>query len=58
METNRFFSLLLIALTLTLSSCDIIGGIFKAGAWTGIIGLLLGVALVIWLVSRLFGGRR
>lgn len=59
MQTNRFFSTaILLVLALTMSSCDIIGGIFKAGAWTGIIGLILGVALVIWLISKLFGRGR
>ncbi len=56
MQTNRFFSsAILLVLALTMSSCDIIGGIFEAGAWTGIIGLFLGIALVIWLISKLFG---
>lgn len=50
-------SMLFVLLT-TLSSCDAIGTIFKAGAWTGIIGVVLVVGLAIWLFSKLFGGRR
>ncbi len=44
-------------LTLCLSSCAVIGDAFKAGAWTGIIGVIVVIAIVIWLVSKLFGGR-
>lgn len=59
MQTNRLFSsAILLVLVLTMSSCDVIGGIFEAGAWTGIIGLVLGVALVIWLISKVFGRGR
>ena len=37
-----------------LSGCEIIGGIFKAGVWTGTILVVLIVAIVIWVVSKLF----
>lgn len=40
-------------LTLTLSSCEIVGGIFKAGIWTGLIGLVLVIVLVFWIFSRM-----
>jgi hypothetical protein len=38
--------------TLTLTSCEAIGGIFKAGIWTGVIGIALVVFLVLYLISR------
>ena len=38
----------------TLSGCELIGGIFKAGVWTGTILVVLIVAIVIWVVSKLF----
>ena len=41
-----------LALLFTLSSCAAIGGIFKAGIWTGIIIVVLVVVLILWLVSR------
>ena len=55
----RLLSMAFVALfcTLSLSSCDAIGSIFKAGAYTGIIGVVLVVVLAIWLFSRLFGRR-
>lgn len=37
-----------------LSGCEVIGGIFKAGVWTGTILVVLIVAIVIWVVSKLF----
>jgi hypothetical protein len=54
----RFFPSALVAvfLTLFLTSCAAIGDIFKAGAYTGIIGVIVVLAIVIWLVSKLFGG--
>jgi hypothetical protein len=39
------------------SSCEVIGGIFKAGVWVGVLVVVGIIALVIWLISRL-GGRK
>ena len=36
----------------SLSSCEVIGGIFKAGVWTGLILVAIVVALVIFLITR------
>ena len=41
----------------TLSSCDLVEGIFKAGVWSGVIIVVVILALVIWLISKVFGGR-
>jgi predicted lysophospholipase L1 biosynthesis ABC-type transport system permease subunit len=41
-----------IALAMTVSSCEVIGGIFKAGFWTAIILIVLVVGLILWLVGR------
>lgn len=56
----RFLPMVLVAflLTFSLSSCAAVGDIFAAGAWTGIVGLVIGVVLVIWLISKFLGGRR
>jgi hypothetical protein len=35
-----------------LSSCQVVGGIFKAGVWTGIIAVAFVVFLIIFLISR------
>jgi hypothetical protein len=56
----RFFPITVVALfmTLFLTSCDVIGGIFKGGVYTGVILVVVGIGVVIWLVSKLFGGGR
>lgn len=54
MTTFRFPLLLttLVAFSLLLSSCDAIGTIFKAGAWVGIVGVVLLVGLVMFVINR------
>ncbi|MBC7743865.1 MAG: hypothetical protein H7096_02045 [Flavobacterium sp.] len=39
-----------------LSSCELVGDIFQAGAYTAVIVIVIVVALVIWLISK-FRGR-
>lgn len=55
---KRYTPLALIALLCTtLASCELVEGVFKAGMWTGIIVVVIILALVIWLISKVFGGR-
>jgi cytosine/uracil/thiamine/allantoin permease len=56
---KRFSPVYLFALLFlsSLSSCRLVEGIFKAGMYTGIIVVVLVVALVIWLLRKI-GGRR
>lgn len=42
---------LLMTLSL-LSSCEVIGGIFKAGVWVGVIVVVAVIALILWLIGR------
>lgn len=44
--------LLLLILTLTLSSCELIGDIFQAGFWTAIVLVVLVIGLIIWILNR------
>jgi cytosine/uracil/thiamine/allantoin permease len=46
------------SLLVLVSSCAAIEGIFKAGVWSGILLVVVVVAIVIWLVSKLFGGSK
>ncbi|GAB3493801.1 hypothetical protein GCM10027341_09520 [Spirosoma knui] len=57
---SRFFPMAFVAvfMTLFLTSCEVIGDIFKTGVWTGVILVVVGIGVVLWLVSRLFGGGR
>ena len=51
-------NLLLIALVvMTMSSCAVIGGIFKAGAIVGIIAVVVVIAIIIWVISLFRGGK-
>ena len=55
---KRHIPLALVALlATTLSSCELIGGIFKAGVWSGVIIVVVVLALIIWLISKVFGGK-
>lgn len=57
MNIKRYFPLAFVALIMTtLSSCSLIEGIFKAGVWSGVIIVVVVLALIIWLVSKIFGG--
>ena len=55
MELASISSIFLFLLVF-MSSCSAIGDIFKAGAWYGALLVIGGIALVIWLVAKLFGG--
>jgi len=37
-----------------LSGCEIIGGIFKAGVWSGVLLVVAIVAVVIFLLAKVF----
>lgn len=55
MKKIHFLPLLLILLSL--SSCELIGDIFKAGVWAGVLLVVGIVTLVIFLLAKMFGGR-
>jgi hypothetical protein len=51
MTKNSLFAILLITVTM-LTSCEAIGGIFKAGMWVGVIVVVAVIALVLWLIGK------
>ena len=53
---NSASYLIIFLLTLTLTSCEVIGGIFKGGMWTGAIMVFLVSGVVIFGIAKLFGG--
>lgn len=57
-KLQRAYPVVLLFLLSTLSSCDLIVGIFKGGMYFGIILVVVVVALVIWLLSRIGRGGR
>jgi hypothetical protein len=44
--------LLAAALVLLLGGCDLIGGIFKAGMWVGVLGVVAVVVIIGLIMSR------
>ncbi|WP_200837001.1 hypothetical protein [Dyadobacter sp. 3J3] len=45
-------------LVIGLTSCEVIGGVFKGGMWTGAILVIAVIGLVIWLFTKLLGGNK
>ncbi|WP_173664829.1 hypothetical protein [Solirubrum puertoriconensis] len=45
--------LVLCLLLLPLTGCELVGDIFKAGAYTGIIVVVLLIILVLWVLRRI-----
>lgn len=41
-----------------MTSCEVIGGIFKAGVWVGVLGVGVVIVLIIWIIMKMAGGRR
>ncbi|GAB3339217.1 hypothetical protein GCM10027299_51990 [Larkinella ripae] len=57
--THFLYSLsIALFLLVGMTSCELVGDIFKAGAWTGGLLVIGVIVLVIWGFARLFGGRR
>lgn len=53
---KKYSILAILALVVTtLSSCELIEGIFKAGVWSGVILVVVILALIIWLIAKIFG---
>lgn len=52
---NKQSTLLLCAvvMVLSLSSCEIAGGIFKAGFYSAIIAVVLVIIIIVWLVRKM-----
>ncbi|MEA2658208.1 MAG: hypothetical protein QOF64_793 [Candidatus Binatota bacterium] len=44
--------LAILAFATALSGCEIVGDIFKAGVWVGVLLVIGVIGLIIWLVSK------
>ena len=53
---NKIGIFLVAIFLLTLSSCEVIGGIFKAGVGVGIFMVVAVVAVVIFIIAKVAGG--
>ena len=54
MKRFNFFqiAIMILAITISLSSCEVIGGIFKAGMWVGVLAVVGIIALVLYFVGK------
>jgi len=52
MKHNNPLLILALFATTMLASCEMVGGIFKAGFWTALILIILVVVLIFWLLRR------
>ena len=52
MKQYSLLGLLALATVMALESCRVVGGIFKAGVWVGILLVVLVVGIILWLVGR------
>ncbi|MBF9252869.1 hypothetical protein I2I11_06175 [Pontibacter sp. 172403-2] len=43
---------LLVLLTFTMSSCEVVGDIFEAGMWTALIVIVLVILLIVWIFRK------
>ncbi|MEO6682323.1 MAG: hypothetical protein ABIN48_05805 [Ginsengibacter sp.] len=50
--TSGFILPLLLTMSVLFTSCDAIAGIFKAGIWFGIIGIVVVVIIIFWLIGK------
>ncbi|MEO5595147.1 MAG: phosphatidate cytidylyltransferase [Chitinophagaceae bacterium] len=56
MKKNLFLNYLIILLSVCmLSSCEAIGGIFKAGVWSGVLLVVAVIGLIIFIISKVAG---
>ena len=55
MKPSLSLLLLLIVAILTTAGCQVIGDIFKAGVWVGVILVVAVIGLIAWVVSKSTG---
>ena len=45
-------AIILLVLTVVLPGCELIGDIFQAGVWVGVIVVVAIVGLIVWLIGK------
>ena len=53
--SSRLLMLLLLTASALAAGCSIVGGIFKAGLWVGVIMVVLVIALIMFIVGKARG---
>jgi hypothetical protein len=52
MKHSWYLFVLLLLSTMALAGCEVIGDIFQAGVWVGVVLVLLVIGIIVWLVTR------
>jgi len=52
MKHFSYLFVLLFLSTVALTGCEVIGDIFKAGVWVGVLLVILVIGIIVWLVTR------
>jgi hypothetical protein len=52
MKPSWFSLLLLVLFMVTLAGCEVIGDIFQAGVWVGVILVILVIGIIAWIYSK------
>ena len=55
---NRYYAFVLLLMTMFYGSCAAVETIFKAGMWWGIILVVGAIALIFFIIAKVFGGRK
>ena len=51
-STKLSLTLVLLSASFLTPGCAVVGGIFKAGVWVGVLAVVVVVGLIVFLVSR------
>ncbi|WP_207510083.1 hypothetical protein [Telluribacter humicola] len=49
--------LIILVFSVSMVSCEVIGGIFEAGVWAGVILVALVIGVILWVVKAILGRR-
>jgi len=52
---SRWLNAILFIAVASFQACSVVGGIFKAGVWVGVLAVIFVVLLIIFLVSKAAG---
>lgn len=52
MKNKSLIGAIALMLVVGLSSCEVVGGIFKAGVWVGVLIVVGIIGLIVYLISR------
>ncbi|MBJ6117403.1 hypothetical protein JAO76_04335 [Pontibacter sp. BT310] len=52
---RTYLTMLFVLMAFTLSSCELVGDIFKAGMWTALVVIVIIILLVVWIFRKFRG---